>query len=51
MDFEKLNIPDLYLFKTKRYFDDRGFFAESYNKKVFDKVKLEEVLIYKRYKI
>lgn len=43
MDYEKLNIQDLYLFKPKRYFDDRGFFTETYNKKVFDSIIGKEI--------
>ena len=43
MDYEKLNIQDLYLFKPKRYFDDRGFFTETYNKKVFDCIIGKEI--------
>ena len=43
MDYEKLNIQDLYLFKPKRYIDDRGFFTEAYNKKVFDNIIGKEI--------
>lgn len=43
MDYEKLNLQDLYLFKPKRYFDDRGFFTETYNKKVFNSIIGKEI--------
>ena len=30
------NLPDVKLLKPKKFGDERGFFLESYNKKVFD---------------
>lgn len=36
MTFERLNIPEVLLFKPNRFIDERGFFSETYNKKLFD---------------
>lgn len=36
MNFQELNIKGLFLITPKVFEDDRGFFLESYNKKIFE---------------
>ena len=38
MEFERLAIPDVILLKPKVFGDERGFFMESWNQKVFDDI-------------
>ncbi|GHF18569.1 dTDP-4-dehydrorhamnose 3,5-epimerase [Kordiimonas sediminis] len=38
MQVTKLAIPGAYVFEPKRFGDDRGFFSETYNQKVFDEL-------------
>jgi len=43
MKFEKLRLEELILFKPERFFDERGYFQESYSKKKFDEIVGEDV--------
>jgi dTDP-4-dehydrorhamnose 3,5-epimerase-like enzyme len=38
MQLASLSIPDVKLLTTDRYFDDRGFFCECYNKRALHAV-------------
>ncbi len=38
MQFKRLLIPDLILLEPKIFFDERGFFFESFNQQVFDEI-------------
>ena len=38
----KCFIDGVYIIEPKRYFDDRGYFTELYEKKVFDKLGIKE---------
>ena len=38
MQCKKLAIPDVMLLTPKKFGDDRGFFMESFNQKVFEDV-------------
>ena len=38
MEYERLAIPDVILLKPKVFGDERGFFMESWNQKVFDDI-------------
>ena len=38
MKFTRLDIPDIIIFEPKQYQDTRGYFMESYNKKIFDDI-------------
>jgi dTDP-4-dehydrorhamnose 3,5-epimerase len=38
MEFDKLNIPEVILFKPKVFHDERGFFFESFQEKIFNEL-------------
>ena len=38
MKFTRLDIPDIIIFEPNQYQDARGYFMESYNKKIFDDI-------------
>ena len=43
MEFERLAIPEVILLKPKVFGDERGFFMESWNQRVFDEIVGEPV--------
>ena len=45
MDIESLAIPDVKIFKPRKFGDARGFFSETYNKSVLDAAGIEIGLV------
>ena len=41
MPFKKTDIKDLFIFEPKIFYDQRGYFFESYNKNIFKKENIE----------
>ena len=45
MNLKSLDLPEVKLFTPKRYFDDRGWFSETYNSKTFSKLGLRYTFV------
>ncbi|MBM09451.1 MAG: dTDP-4-dehydrorhamnose 3,5-epimerase [Magnetovibrio sp.] len=45
MNLKSLDLPEVKLLTPKRYFDDRGWFSETYNSKTFSKLGLRYTFV------
>ena len=45
MEFIKTNFKDCYIIEIEKKKDDRGFFARSYDSKIFEEYKLEKNIV------